>query len=199
MKLCPRDDETGSLRAGLEASADAYRARIVRRLATAPGVRSDRVVHHLDGIEREVWPQTLVDVGARLWHKWRSSPDFQPPDLLVGLDAGGFVPTIAVSLASGAPYQLAWKLDLDIPNKRMFRELHASRPEVFFYGLAACRRVLIIDDEVTTGRTAASLAEVLRNAGADAVGVLCLVEEASRYGRLNLRHAGVPLCALTTI
>jgi adenine phosphoribosyltransferase len=121
------------------------------------------------------------------------------PDLLLGLDAGGIVPTVAVALASGMPYRLAWKLDLDLPHKHLFTEPHARRTKVFAYGDLAGARVLLIDDEVTTGRTLASLATVLRDTGAQVTGAACLIEDSTGNPRLLLESLGVPLCALTRI
>src|SRR5262249_40162373 len=109
----------------------AYRAERVPRLGMPPHARDIRIVHELDGILDHVHPSTLLRVGDALWERWSQHPRFTAPDLLMGLDAGGIVPTIALAIASNAPYRLAWKLDLDLPNKRRFTESHARRTEVF--------------------------------------------------------------------
>jgi adenine phosphoribosyltransferase len=70
---------------------------------------------------------------------------------------------------------------------------------VFAYGDLAGARVLLIDDEVTTGRTLASLATVLRDAGARVAGAACLIEDSAGSPRSLLESLGVPLCALTRI
>jgi adenine phosphoribosyltransferase len=176
-----------------------YQARRVRRLSVTPGMRDVRIVHELDGIAGEVQPAALLQAGGRLWEAWRRHPGFSVPDLLLGLDAGGIVPTVAVALASGLPYRLAWKLDLDLPDKHGFTESHARRTRVFAYGDLAGARVLLIDDEVTTGRTLASLATVLRDAGARVAGAACLIEDSAGSPRSLLESLGVPLCALTRI
>ncbi|MGH8907214.1 MAG: phosphoribosyltransferase [Egibacteraceae bacterium] len=174
-----------------------YHARHVARLAE--GVRPVRVMHALDGIEQEVPPEMLVEAGQALWERWREHLRFRPHDLILGLDAGGILPTIALALASRTPYRLSWRLDLDYPNKHVFQEPHSLSPELFVYGRFQGRRILIADDEVTTGRTAASLAGVLQKAGADVVGVACLVEDTSGNGRSFLTEIDIPLCALTTL
>ena len=176
-----------------------FRARRVRRLGTTPGMRDVRIVHELDGIAGQVHPAALLQAGNSLWEGWRRHPDFTLPDLLLGLDAGGIVPTVAVALASGLPYRLAWKLDLDLPDKHRFTERHARRTEVFAYGDLAGARVLLIDDEITTGRTLASLVTVLRNAASQVVGVACLIEDTAADPRSLLESVGVPLCALTRL
>lgn len=181
-----------------DASAiDLYHARHVARLAK--GVRPVRVMHALDGIEQEVSPGMVGEVGRVLWELWRGHPGFRPHDLVLGLDAGGILPTVALASASDTPYRLSWRLDLDLPDKHMFREPHSALPELFVYGSFQCRRVLIVDDEVTTGRTAANLAEVLTAAGADVVGVACLVEDTAGDGRAFLTGLGIAFCALTAL
>jgi len=176
-----------------------YQARRVRRLSVTPEMRDVRIVHELDGIACQVQPAALLQAGDRLWEAWRDHPDFSMPDLLLGLDAGGIVPTVAVALASELPYRLAWKLDLDLPDKHRFTESHARRTKVFAYGDLAGARVLLIDDEVTTGRTLASLATVLYDAGAQVAGAACLIEDSTGKPRPLLESLEVPLCALTRI
>jgi adenine phosphoribosyltransferase len=176
-----------------------YQARRVRRLDVMPEMRGVRIVHELDGIDGQVQPAALVQAGSALWEAWRGHPGYSTPDLLLGLDAGGILPTIAVALASGVPYRLAWKLDLDLPDKHRFTESHARRTSVFAYGDLTGTRVLLIDDEVTSGRTLASLTVALRDAGAHVTGVGCLIEDASGRPRPLLESLGVPLCSLTQI
>ena len=179
--------------------ATGYPARRVPRVGVAPEVRGERVVHQLDGIEPEVHPADLLAVGHQLWDLWRRHPQFTPCDLILGLDAGGILPTVALSLASATPYKLAWKLDLDLPDKRVFHERHARRTDVFVYGDLRGRRVLIVDDEITSGHTVASLLDVLVAAGATAVGVMCLVEDTAGAGRSLVEGRGVACCSLTRI
>jgi adenine phosphoribosyltransferase len=162
-------------------------------------VRSVRVLHDLDGIGQDVHPAAVLEAGQTLWQRWCEQPDFRGHDIILGLDAGGILPTMAVALASRSSYRLAWKLDLDVPDKVVFHEPHARRVEVFAYGDFTGRRVLIVDDEVTTGRTAANLITALRAAGADVVGLLCLVEDATSGARLVLDELEVPLCALSLL
>lgn len=177
----------------------AYQARRVRRLGVAPQTRDVRIVHELDGILEQVPPATLLRTGGALWAAWSHHPAFVAPDVLIGLDAGGILPTIAVALASDLPYRLAWKLDLDLPNKRRFTEPHARRTEVFTYGDLAGARVLIIDDEITTGNTLSNLVTVLRDAAVEVTGIACLIEDTTGNARPLLESLGVPLCTLTQL
>lgn len=183
----------------MTAQTAAYPARLVPRLDVADRVRAVRVVHRVDGIEHAVHPDELLDVGERLWGLWQAHEGYRDHDLILGLDAGGILPTIAVAMASATPYRLAWKLNLDLPDKKVFHEPHARRLEVFTYGDLRGQRVLVVDDEITSGRTLANLIAVLRAAHADVAGVTCLVEDRSGNGRSLLNGLGVPLCTLTTL
>ncbi|EHK86493.1 phosphoribosyltransferase [Saccharomonospora azurea SZMC 14600] len=177
----------------------AYQARRIRRLGVPPQTRDVRIVHELDGILDQVHPPALLRAGSALWEAWSRHPEFTAPDVLLGLDAGGILPTVAVALASDLPYRLAWKLDLDLPHKRRFTEPHARRTEVFTYGDLAGTRVLIVDDEVTTGNTLANLITVLRDSAVEVTGIACLIEDTTGNARPLLESLGVPLCTLTQL
>ncbi|MBQ0928621.1 phosphoribosyltransferase [Saccharopolyspora endophytica] len=176
-----------------------YRAQRVQRLGVPPEARAVRIVHELDGILDQVHPATLLGAGTTLWQAWSQHPEFTAPDVLLGLDAGGILPTVAVALASGVPYRLAWKLDLDLPHKKTFTEPHARRTEVFTYGDLAGSRVLVVDDEITTGKTLANLVSVLRHADVEVTGIACLIEDTSGNPRQLMESLGVPLCVLTNL
>lgn len=180
-------------------TATTYRASRVRRLGIGADMRDVRVVHELDGILDQVHPDQLSNTGQALWRTWLDHPANTAPEVLLGLDAGGILPTVAVALASGLPYRLAWKLNLDLPDKRNFSEPHARRTEVFTYGDLAGTCVLLVDDEVTTGQTMANLVSVLRTAHVEVAGVACLVEDTAGNGRSLLASLRVPLCALTVL
>lgn len=180
-------------------SQQEYSAQRVGRLGVPSGTRAVRIVHELDGILGEVPPQALLCRGVELWSAWRAHEAYALPDLLLGLDAGGILPTVGVALASGLPYRLAWKLDLDLPHKAKFTEPHARRMDVFTYGDLASKRLLLVDDEVTSGRTLENLVSVLRSAGAQVLGVACLIEDGGADGRERLANVEVPLCTLTKI
>lgn len=176
-----------------------FQASRVTRLGVPAEARSVRIVHELDGILDQVEPARLVETGQTLWKAWSQHPDFVTPDVLLGLDAGGILPTVGVAIASGIPYRLAWKLDLDLPHKHCFAEPHARRTDVYTYGDLSGAKVLIVDDEVTTGSTLANLITVLHDARADVTGIACLIEDTTSTARPLFESLGVPLCTLTEL
>lgn len=173
---------------------EAQLPRVVRRLDS--GVRAERVLHHLDGIDGPVDPTRFQEAGEAflrccepLWTPVR-------PEVLLGLDAGGILPTVALSLASGIPYRLAWKLDLSLPEKLSFEEPEAARTNVSVYGLTSTEVIFLVDDEVTTGRTLGNLADALRKRGISVIGAGCLVEDGEGAARKYLDSCQLQLAAL---
>jgi adenine phosphoribosyltransferase len=72
--------------------------------------RRERVIHTLDGLEAPVAPATLAAAGAELWDRLgRALPAIEDrTDFLLGLDAGGILPTVTLASASELPYKIAW-------------------------------------------------------------------------------------------
>ncbi|MFJ2496534.1 phosphoribosyltransferase [Streptomyces sp. NPDC087539] len=178
-----------------------FSARIVERLSVGATSRRERVVHSLDGLEHPVHPDTLAHTGADLWRLLQEQvPDgLDSVDFLLGLDAGGILPTVSLAGAAHLPYKIAWKLHLPLDGAVRFSEPHAMRTDVFAYGIAPGQRIFIVDDEITTGRTLANLTCRLREAGAVPLAAACLVEDTTRGARDLLTDLGLPLVSLTTI
>lgn len=177
-----------------------FGARLVERLGVNSTTRRERVVHSLDGLLEPVTADEITITASRLWAACLREFDLSiAPDFLLGLDAGGIVPALGLALASGLPYKIAWKLRLPLPGAVRFTEPHAVRREVYAYGIEPGQRILLVDDEVTTGRTLANLAHTLREAGAEPLGAACLVEDPRHDARRVLRDAGLSLVSLTTL
>ncbi|MFJ8882115.1 phosphoribosyltransferase domain-containing protein [Streptomyces sp. NPDC102402] len=178
-----------------------FTARIVERLSVGATSRRERVIHSLDGLENPVHPDTLATTGADLWRLLQEQvPEgLGSVDFLLGLDAGGILPTVSLAGAAQLPYKIAWKLHLPLDGAVRFSEPHAMRTDVFAYGITHGQRIIIVDDEITTGRTLANLTRRLREAGAVPLAAACLVEDTTRGARDLLTDLGVPLVSLTTI
>ncbi|MCL6293083.1 phosphoribosyltransferase domain-containing protein [Streptomyces anulatus] len=178
-----------------------FTARIVERLSVGATSRRERVIHSLDGLEDPVHPETLATTGADLWRLLQEQvPNgLGSVDFLLGLDAGGILPTVALASAAQLPYKIAWKLHLPLGGAVRFSEPHAMRTDVFAYGITPGQRIVIVDDEITTGRTLADLTRRLREASAVPLAAACLVEDTTRGARDLLTDLGLPLVSLTTI
>ena len=65
--------------------------------------------------------------------------------------------------------------------------------------LHATDRVLIVDDFLASGRTIDALARIVRNSGAELVGIAAVVEKTFEDGRAALAHWDVPIYAAAMI
>lgn len=178
-----------------------FSARIVERLSVGATSRRERVIHSLDGLEDPVHPDTLANTGADLWRLLQEqvTDGLGSVDFLLGLDAGGILPTVSLAGAAHLPYKIAWKLHLPLDGVVRFSEPHAMRTDVFAYDITPGQRIVIVDDEITTGRTLADLTRRLRESGTVPLAVVCLVEDTTRGARDLLTSLGLPLVSLTTI
>ena len=91
-------------------------ARVVTRLDAAAEARPSRLLHSLDGVGNEAFFRDVADAGELLWSRWREQHGDTDIDALLGLDAGGIIPTLGIARASGLPYFLAWKFSVAVPN-----------------------------------------------------------------------------------
>lgn len=177
-----------------------FAAKIVERRGVTEQQRAERIVHRLDGLEGPVTMDEVSATADELWSRCQMKLDhLDRIDFILGLDAGGIIPTLGLAAASGLPYKIAWKLDLPLHGAVRFTEPHAIRRDVHAYHIEPRQRILIVDDEVTTGMTLVNLAAALRRAGAEPVGAVCLVEDTRSEARERLAAKEINLVSLTTI
>ena len=120
-------------------------------------------------------------------------------DVVAGLEARGFLLASAAAYASGTglvPVRKAGKLpqpamsiDYSLEYGTATIEMHAD--------LEPGTRVLVIDDVLATGGTAAATCELVRRCGAEPAGLAVLMELGFLDGRGPL--AGVPVTSLLTV
>ena len=103
-------------------------------------------------------------------------------DLIAGVESRGFIfaPTLAYQLGAGfVPVRkagkLPWELDL---------EIHQD-------AIQAGQRVLVVDDLLATGGTAAAVVQLIRQLGGEVVGAAFLVELEFLNGRKKLNGCDV--------
>ena len=182
------------------APTSSFTAKIVERRGVTREQRAERIVHRLDGLEGPVAIDEVHAVAEQLWGLCQSTLDhLDRVDFILGLDAGGIIPTLGLAAASGLSYKIAWKLDLPLRDQVRFSEPHAMRRDVHAYHIEPGQRILVVDDEVTTGMTLVNLAAALRSVGAEPIGAACLVEDTRHQGRERLAASGITLVSLMTI
>ncbi|MBB1255948.1 adenine phosphoribosyltransferase [Streptomyces alkaliterrae] len=123
---------------------------------------------------------------------------------VLGLEARGFILAAPVAVRAGVgfvPARKAGKLPGAILSQAYDLEYGSAEIQVHADSLTAGDRVLVIDDVLATGGTAAASVELVRRAGARLAGVSVLLELGFLAGRERLTGAldGAPLDAVLTV
>lgn len=123
-------------------------------------------------------------------------------DVVAGVEARGFVFGAPVALALDAGFALVRKKGkLPGPTVEASYDLEygSATLEVTTDAFAPGARVLVVDDVLATGGTAAATVELVRRCGAEVAGVAFLLELGFLDGRAALAAAGVvdPVVVLT--
>ncbi len=120
-------------------------------------------------------------------------------DLVLGVEARGFICAAPVAHTIGAgfvPVRKAGKLPHEIEGESYELEYGADLLEIHRDAIDPGQRVLVIDDVLATGGTAAATARLVERLGGIVVGIGVTVELGFRGGRAQL--GAHPLTALLT-
>ena len=123
-----------------------------------------------------------VDLMSRSW----SDP---APDLVAAIEARGFIPGSAMAVKLGAgfvPIRKTGKLPWSTIAESYQLEYGTDQLEVHSDAVRPGQRVLIVDDVLATGGTAAAAVRLIRKLGAEVIGVQVLIELAYLGGRERL-------------
>lgn len=121
-------------------------------------------------------------------------------DLVCGIEARGFVigPPVALALDVGfVPIRKAGKLPGEVLGQTYDLEYGTATLEIHRDAIAPGARVLLLDDVLATGGTAAAAATLVRRAGGEVVAFETLLELSFLDGRARLTD--VPTHALATV
>lgn len=121
------------------------------------------------------------------------------PDVVVGIESRGFIFGVPIALALGVgfvPIRKAGKLPFHTARQEYALEYGVNVVEVHQDALHPGQRVLIVDDLLATGGTAAAAAALVERLGAKVVGISFFVELGFLPGRKLL--SGYDLQTLIT-
>ena len=121
------------------------------------------------------------------------------PDLVVGIESRGFLlgAPVADRLGVGfVPLRKPGKLPARTISEEYALEYGTDRIEMHADALEPGQRVLLVDDLLATGGTAAASAALLRRAGAEILAASFLVELTELRGRDKL--TGLPVLSVVT-
>jgi adenine phosphoribosyltransferase len=111
------------------------------------------------------------------------------PDLVAAIEARGFIPgaAIAVKLNAGfVPIRKTGKLPWKTISDAYQLEYGTDQLEIHSDAVEPGQKVLIVDDVLATGGTAAAAVRLIRKLGAEVVGVQVLIELGDLGGRKRL-------------
>jgi adenine phosphoribosyltransferase len=124
----------------------------------------------------------VVDLMSKSWSD-------QPPDLVAAIEARGFIPgaAIAVKLNAGfVPIRKTGKLPWKTIGEGYQLEYGTDQLEVHSDAVEPGQRVLIVDDVLATGGTAAAAVRLISKLGGNVIGVQVLIELEDLGGRKRL-------------
>jgi adenine phosphoribosyltransferase len=115
-------------------------------------------------------------------------------DMIVGIESRGFIfgSAIADRLGTGfAPVRKPGKLPSTTRRATYSLEYGTDALEIHDDAVKPGQRVLVVDDLLATGGTAAATVRLVRDLGADVLGVQVLIELVALKGRERLKDARV--------
>jgi adenine phosphoribosyltransferase len=130
------------------------------------------------------------EVVSMMSKRWTDAP----PDLVAAIEARGFIPgaAIAVKLNAGfVPIRKVGKLPWKTISDAYQLEYGANELEVHSDAVEPGQKVLIVDDVLATGGTAAAAVRLIRKLGGEVIGVQVLIELEALGGRKLLEGVEV--------
>jgi adenine phosphoribosyltransferase len=124
----------------------------------------------------------VVDLMSKSWSG-------QPPDLVAAIEARGFIPgaAMAVKLNAGfVPIRKTGKLPWKTIAEGYQLEYGTDQLEIHSDAVEPGQRVLIVDDVLATGGTAAAAVRLITKLGGNVIGVQVLIELEALAGRKRL-------------
>jgi xanthine phosphoribosyltransferase len=176
----------------------------LRQRILAEGKNLGRGILKIDSfLNHQLDPLLMEAVGEEIARRFAPAR----PDRILTAEVSGIVPSVMAAKALGnIPVVYARKHKPITMQEPVYLEMAPSHtkggdvllmvsPEFLHQG----ERVLIVDDFLATGRTIEALAQIVRNAGAELVGIAAVVEKTFEGGRLALTHWQVPIEAMAVI
>jgi adenine phosphoribosyltransferase len=131
--------------------------------------------------------QEIVELMSRHWLD-------KKVDHVAAIEARGFIPGAAIAVRLGAgfiPIRKAGKLPWRVLSHSYQLEYGTDQLDIHEDAIAKGQRVLIVDDVLATGGTAAAAVELCRKLGSEVAGVQVLIELSALGGRDRLKGIDV--------
>ena len=155
-----------------------------------------------DFLNHQVDPELLDAIGADIADRWRTGAI----ELVVTAEASGIAPALTTARHLAVPMIYAKKFPHTTTERPSFvREVTSPtkgteyRVEIARRLLPAGRRVLVVDDFLSGGRTAEALGDIVEEAGGVVVGFAFVIEKSFVEGRDRLLARGWPVDSLLRV
>ncbi|MCR5487379.1 MAG: xanthine phosphoribosyltransferase [Lachnospiraceae bacterium] len=125
---------------------------------------------------------------------------------VVTVESSGISPAIFTAKALGVPMVIMKKQPSKVLNDHLYQTMVTSFTKGTNYELTMSQKyvgesdhVLVVDDFLANGETAAGVIRLIRMAHATVAGVAVLIEKAFRPGREKIERAGIEVFSLVKI
>ncbi len=144
-----------------------------------------KVIHPFDGRIIPLEPITLKKYSILLSKKIC----FKNANYIVGFAEGGILSAYGLSEVTGIPMVGSYRVRLKVKNEITFEEPHSMRSQHFIYNLKAGDKIIIIEDEITTGSTLLNAVKTFKDSGIEVLDVGTFVLMNSKRNEKNVREA----------
>jgi len=151
-------------------------------------------INPLQGIPAPVEPELLAEVVDEI----ALMPEIKEADLIVCIEAMSIGLGYALSIKVGKPIVIVRKKEFPLEGKTLIKQKTGySEGNLFLYGDYAGKKVVIVDDLLSTGGTLLALVKALKEKGADVLCTAVVMERGD--GKKELEKAGIKVNALCRV
>ena len=173
---------------------------LVRRIESEGSVDGQilRIDHFLN---HRIEPGFIFELA----HELARRLSFFQPNIILTAEASGIAPALIVAQTLNVPMVYAKQYSTQVEAPALSREIHSptkgdnTRLVISRRYIKPGQRVVIVDDFLANGRTAAALIEMSREAGADVLGAGFVVEKRFKHGREYIESLHVPVSTLAQV
>ena len=126
-----------------------------------------KIIHPFDGRVIPLEPKILRAEAQNLTNKLT----LKDVNYILGFAEGGLLSAYAVAEVTNLPFIGSYRVRLKTEHEIHFTEPHSARADHYIYGLRSGDKVVIIEDEITTGSTLLSALESLEKSNITVVDI----------------------------
>lgn len=150
--------------------------------------------------------QVDTELALQIGQEFKKLFGHQPITKVITIEASGIQFAMATAIALGVPFIYAKKKKAVTLAEAVYSApVHSfTRQEDYLVSvsqkyLGANDKVLIVDDFLATGAALVGLVDIVKEAGAELLGVGCVIEKSFQEGRSLLENRGIEVHALARI